>query len=123
MHNYILIVDDLKKDGQERLYEWNMPMPLDVELVSIKQLVDVTQGSGALDIGFNSFSNKGIQGEFDIILGDKRMDRNRKEVDNAPGESFEAGRFVPRKGDPQLLVRVLERTPAPRPNLEPNPRL
>ncbi|MEI7423806.1 MAG: hypothetical protein WCK18_17010 [Prolixibacteraceae bacterium] len=123
VHNYILIVDDLKKDGQERLYEWNMPMPLDVELVSIKQLVDVTQGSGALDIGFNSFSNKGIQGEFDIILGDKRMDRNRKEVDNAPGESFEAGRFVPRKGDPQLLVRVLERTPAPRPNLEPNPRL
>lgn len=122
-HNYMLIVDDLKKDNQERLYNWNMPMPLDVEVVSIKQLVEVTQGTGHGDLGFNHFANKGIQGEYDIVLGDKRMKRNMKEVDDTANETYQAGRFTPRKGDPQLLVRVLERTPAPRPNLEPNPRL
>ncbi len=122
-HNYMLIVDDLKKDNQERLYEWNMPMPLDVEVVAIRQLVEVTQGAAALNIGFNSFSGKGVSGEYDIVLGDKRMERNMKEVDNANGEKCDAGRFTPKTGDPQLLVRVLERTPAPRPNLEPNPRL
>jgi len=122
-HNYMLIVDDLKKDHQERLYNWNMPMPLDVELVSIKQLVEVTQGTGHGDLGFNHFANKGIQGEYDIVLGDKRMKRNMKEVDDTAAESYSAGKFTPVKGNPQLLVRVLERTPAPRPNLEPNPRL
>lgn len=122
-HNYMLIVDDLKKDNQERLYNWNMPMPLDVEVVSIKQLVEVTQGTGHGDLGFNHFANKGTQGEYDIVLGDKRMKRNMKEVDDTANETYSAGRFTPAKGNPQLLVRVLERTPAPRPNLEPNPRL
>jgi hypothetical protein len=123
VHNYVLIVDDLKKDNQERLYNWNMPMPLDVELVSIKQLVDVTQGTGHGDLGFNHLANKGIQGEYDIVLGDKSMKRNLKDVDDTVGETYFAGKFTPVKGNPQLLVRVLERTPAPRPNLEPNPRL
>ncbi len=122
-HDYVLIVDDIQKDSQERLYEWLMPMPLDVEVVSIKQLVDVKQESGALNIGFNTLTNRGVQGEYDILLGDKRMKRNMQEVDNVAGETMSAGRFIPQKGDPQLLVRVLERTPAPRPNLEPNPRL
>ena len=122
-HDYILIVDDIKRDSEERLYEWLMPMPLDVELVSIKQLVDVKQESGALNIGFNTLSNKGIQGEYDILLGDKSMKRNMQDVDTDPGETYKAGRFSPQKGDPQLLVRVLNRTAAPRPNLEPNPRL
>ncbi len=122
-HDYILIVDDLKKDDQERLYEWLMPMPLDVEVVSIKQLVDVKQESGPLNIGFNTLTNKGEQGDYDILLGDKRMKRSLQEVDNLAGELMNAGRFMPQKGDPQLLVRVLNRTAAPRPNLEPNPRL
>jgi hypothetical protein len=122
-HSYMLIVDDLKKDNQERLYEWLMPMPLDVEIVSIKQAVDVTQRSGALDIGFNSFENKGTSGEYDLILGDKTMKRNMDETDNVGGEMLNAGRFTPQKGNPQLLVRVLERTAAAVPNLEPNPRL
>jgi hypothetical protein len=122
-HAYALIVDDIQKDNTEKLYEWNMPMPLDVEVVSIKQLIDVKQESGSMNIGFNTLSNKGIRGEYDILLGDKRMKRNMKEVDTDAGETFQAGRFIPQKGDPQLLVRVLDRTPAPRPNLEPNPRL
>lgn len=122
-HDYVLIVDDIKKDNQERLYEWLMPMPLDIELVSIKQLVDVKQESGALNIGFNTLTNIGVQGEYDILLGDKRMKRNMQEVDMISGELMNAGRFIPQKGDPQLLVRVLNRTEASRPNLEPNPRL
>ncbi len=122
-HDYVLVVDDIKKDNQERLYEWLMPMPLDVEVVSIKQLVDVKQESGALNIGFNTLTNRGLQGDYDILLGDKRMKRNMQEVDKEVSETYKAGRFTPKKGDPQLLVRVLNHRPAPRPNLEPNPRL
>lgn len=121
--DYVLIIDDIKKDNQERLYEWLMPMPLDVEVVSIKQLVDVKQESGALNIGFNTFTNKGLEGDYDVLLGDKRMKRNMQEVDTRGTELMSAGRFIPQKGDPQLLVRVLNHTAAPRPNLEPNPRL
>lgn len=122
-HDYVLIVDDIKKDDEERLYEWLMPMPLDVELISIKQLVNVKQESGALNIGFNTLSGKGVKGEYDIMLGDKSMKRNMQEVDIESGETLKAGRFFPQTGNPQLLVRVLNRTAAPRPNIEPNPRL
>jgi hypothetical protein len=122
-HPYMLIIDDLKKDNTERLYEWAMPVQLDVEVVSIRQLVEVTQETGALNIGFNSFANNRIQGEFDIVLGDKRMKRDMSEVDNTVGSLYRTGRFTPQKGNPQLLVRVLERTASDVPNLEPNPRL
>ncbi|MDP4226855.1 MAG: hypothetical protein Q8910_10800, partial [Bacteroidota bacterium] len=122
-HPYILIIDDLKKDDAERLYEWAMPMQLDVEVVSIKQLVDVVQQSDPLNLGFNAFSNYHKQGEYDIVLGDKRMKRNMSETDNHIGSDYETGRFMPSKGDPLLLVRVLERTPAEVPDMEPNPRL
>jgi len=122
-HSYMLIIDDLKKDNTERLYEWAMPMQLDVELVSIKQLIDVKQQSDPLTIGFNTFTNNRTQGEYDIILGDKRMKRNMAEVDKNVGGIYNVGRFLPQKGDPQLLVRVLERTAADIPKLEPNPRL
>lgn len=122
-HSYMLIVDDLKKDNSERLYEWAMPVQLDVEVVSIKQLVDVTQQSGALTIGFNTFGDKGTQGDYDVVLGDKSMKRNMDEVDTNIGGVYNVGRFTPQKGNPQLLVRVLNRTAADVPNLEPNPRL
>ena len=122
-HDYVLIVDDLQKDGKEHLYEWAMPMQLDVELVSIKQLVDVKQEAGALNIGFNTLSNQRKQGEYDIILGDKRMKRNMSDVETVVGGIYSTGRFTPQKGDPQLLVRVLESTEAAIANMEPNPRL
>ncbi|HAN38827.1 MAG TPA: hypothetical protein DCQ29_07980 [Chitinophagaceae bacterium] len=122
-HDYVLIIDDIKKDDTEKLYEWLLPMPLDVEVVTIKQLVDIKQESGPLNIGFNTLSNQGIQGDYDILLGDKRMKRNMQEVDETANETHRAGRFMPQRNDPQLLVRILNHTPAPRPNLEPNPRL
>ena len=121
-HDYVLIVDDIKKDDKEHLYEFAMPMQLDVEVVSIKQLIDVKQESGALNLGFNSFSDARTQGEYDVVLGDKRMKRNMAEVEGLGGV-LSAGKFTPQKGDPQLLVRVLESTESAIPNMEPNPRL
>jgi len=122
-HDYVLIVDDLKKDDKEHLYEWNMPVQLDVEVVLIKQLVDVKQESGTLNLGFNTLSDLRTQGEYDVVLGDKRMNRNMSEIDNTVGGIYNTGRFTPKKGDPQLLVRVLESTEAAIPNQEPNPHL
>jgi len=122
-HIYALLIDDLKKDNQERLYEWNMPMPMDVELVSIKQLAEVEMQTSALALGFNTISGLRKAGEYDILLGDKRMRRDMRDVDNTGGGEQLAGRFLPKTGDPQLLVRVLDKALAARPNLEPNPRL
>lgn len=122
-HSYVLIVDDLKKDNVERLYEWNMPMPLDVELVTIKQLAEVEMQTSHLNLGFNKISGLRKAGEYDIILGDKHMRRNMQELDNSAGGEWRAGQFTPSKGNPQLLVRVLDKTMAARPNLDPNPRL
>ena len=121
-HDYVLIVDDIKKDDKEHLYEFAMPMQLDVEVVAIKQLIDVKQESGALNLGFNSFSDARTQGEYDVVLGDKRMKRNMAEVEGLGGV-LSVGKFMPQKGDPQLLVRVLESTESAIPNMEPNPRL
>lgn len=122
-HSYVMVVDDLKKDTQERLYEWNLPMPMDVELVNIKQLAEVEMQTSSLNLGFNKITGLRKAGDYDIILGDKRMKRDNRPVDNTGGGEWNAGRYLPRKGDPQLLVRVLDKTIAPRPNLEPNPRL
>lgn len=122
-HTYALIVDDIKKDDNEHLYEWLMPMPLDVELVSIKQTAMVEMQNNPLNLGFNKISGHRKGGEYDMILGDKRMKRDRRPVDDIPGGFYNSGAFKPSKGDPQLLVRVLDKTPSPRPNLEVNPRL
>jgi hypothetical protein len=122
-HSYSLIVDDLKKDNQEHLYEWNLPMPMDVELVSIKQLAEVEMQTSYLNLGFNKISGLRKAGDYDIVLGDKRMRRNMADVDNNAGGEWRAGLYLPTKGNSQLLVRVLDKAIAPRPNLEPNPRL
>lgn len=122
-HDYVLIVDDIKKDDKEHLYEFAMPMQLDVEVVSIKQLVDVKMETGSLNLGFNTLSDKRTQGEYDVVLGDKRMKRNMSEIETTVGGIYSTGRFTPSKGDPQLLVRVLESTESAIPNMEPNPHL
>ena len=122
-HSYSLIIDDLKKDNAEHLYEWNLPMPMDVELVTIKQLADVEMQTSHLNLGFNKISGLRKAGDYDIVLGDKRMRRNMAEIDNTAGGEWRAGLYLPTKGNPQLLVRVLDKAIAPRPNLEPNPRL
>jgi hypothetical protein len=122
-HSYTLIIDDLKKDNQERLYEWNLPMPMDIELVNIIQLAAVEMQTSSQALGFNTITGLRKAGEYDIVLGDKRMCRDMAEIDNSAGGEWRAGRYLQAKGNPQLLVRVLDKALAPRPNLEPNPRL
>lgn len=67
---WLLVVDDIQKDGNERLYEWLMQTGFNTETVSI-------------------VSN-------DIILGDATVRRSA------------LGMPAPKKGDRQLLVRVLD---------------
>ncbi|MCD8164787.1 MAG: heparinase II/III-family protein, partial [Bacteroides sp.] len=122
-HPYVLVVDDLKKDDLEHLYEWILPMPMDVELVSIKQLLNVEHQNGPVNIGFNEISNQGKNGVYEMIVGDKRMKRDMREVDHTAGAEYLSGRYLPSAGDPQLLVRLLDKTPPARANLEVNPRL
>jgi hypothetical protein len=34
-HPYVVVIDDIQKDDQQRLYEWHMLCPMDVDVVSI----------------------------------------------------------------------------------------
>ena len=78
-HPYVLVIDDIKKDDAEHLYEWRMNAGPDVEAVSI-------DGS-------------------DILLGDQTTNRVPVELDKAfQGKSG----LSPKKGDRLLLVRTLE---------------
>jgi hypothetical protein len=122
-HTYALVVDDIQKDEQEHLYEFIMPMPLDVDLVSIRQMVNVEMQKTTLTLGFNSISNYRNNGEYDVIVGDKSMKRDMRPVDNVAGGNYNAGAYKPQNGNPQLLVRVLDKKPSQRPNLEENPHL
>lgn len=77
---YVLIIDDLKKDDQERLYEWRMNGGPDIEAVSI-------DGN-------------------DILLGDQTTARRPVVLDRAfQGRTA----LAPKKGDRLLLVRTLDR--------------
>ena len=67
---WLLVVDDIQKDGKERLYEWLMQTGFDTETVSI-------DGN-------------------DIVLGDATVNRKA------------GGMPAPKKGERQLLVRVLD---------------
>lgn len=85
-HPYVLVCDDMKKDEQERLYEWRMNMPTDVDLVSLK-------GN-------------------ELLLGDQTTQRSPyTERDELFQSGFQRNRttLVPANGDRLLLVRVLDR--------------
>ncbi len=78
-HPYVLVIDDIRKDDAERLYEWRLNLPPDVAAVSI---------NGA-----------------DILLGDRTT--ARKPADNRFG--FQGNTDLsPAKGDRLLLVRTLD---------------
>lgn len=78
-HPYVLVVDDIRKDDAEHLYEWRMNMPPDVSAVSI---------NGA-----------------DILLGD--LTTHREPVELAYGFQGQTT-LAPAKGDRLLLVRTLD---------------
>ncbi len=91
-HPYVLVIDDLRKDAAEHLYEWRMNMPSDIEAVSIN-------GS-------------------DILLGDQATHREPVVLDRA----FQGTTpLVPAKGDRLLLVRTLDIGVPDLPTLQPVP--
>lgn len=91
-HPYVLVVDDLRKDDAEHLYEWRMNLPPDVSAVSIKGP--------------------------DILLGDLTTKREPVELSYA----FQGNtNLVPAKGDRLMLVRTLEIGVPDLPTLQPIP--
>ncbi|MDC7693703.1 hypothetical protein PQU94_05340 [Asticcacaulis sp. DXS10W] len=92
---FVLISDTIEKDEQERLYEWHMVVPSDVELY---------QMSGQ-----------------DIILGP--VTGNRVERRRPDGGFKDSGMPVATKGAPMLLVRILSMTEAEVPDEALNPVL
>jgi hypothetical protein len=84
---YLLVIDDAVKDDQKHLFEWNISVPLDVELVDA-----ITPEIQFQNTNPSEFRNN------DIILGKMGM----------PRDSI-TGKIKPRKGDPLCLVRVLWR--------------
>ena len=92
-HPYALVIDDLQKDDQERLYEWRMVMPTDVEAVS--------------------FTGN------DLLLGDATTTRVPDPDRIFQGRTD----FKPATGDRLLLVRILDQGKPDLPTLQPNPAL
>lgn len=78
---YVLFLDDLRKDGGQHLYEWNMTLPGDVELLS-------STPSGDL-----------VFGRIDTPRTARTMFSYQPELN-----------YQPKKGDPLLLIRVLNRS-------------
>ena len=79
---YALIADDIQKDDQERLYEWNMNVPLDVDVVKMN--------------------------DADLVLGDVFAPRQHDAALTDPSRLREIGRLEPKPGTPLLLVRTLQ---------------
>ena len=89
-HPYVLVVDDIQKDDQVHLYEWNLMLSMDTVAL------DITEKYGVE--GFDSHPLKfGYKQQYtDILLGDSETARS-------------GNHYKPKKGDPLLLVRVLHK--------------
>jgi hypothetical protein len=79
-HPFVVIADDIRKDDSERLYEWRMMLPMEVE---------------AHEITGNDF-----------LLG--KVTAKHLPVGRSLNSYKNAGKPVPEKGEPRLLVRILE---------------
>ena len=84
---YVLVIDDAKKDEQTHNFNWNISVPLDVDLVEAL----------TPEIQFQSTDPSENRTD-DLILGKNTMMRDAK-----------TGKYKPQKGDPLCLIRVLWR--------------
>lgn len=84
---YLLVMDDARKDGKSHLYDWNISVPLDVDLVEA-----ITP-----EIRFQN-TDPDFSRVDDLILGKAGFPRDPK-----------TGKAILKKGDPLCLVRVLWR--------------
>ena len=98
---YLLFFDDLRKDDQRHLYEWNMTLPGDIVMLSSQTIEPGETGFNPVDVV-----------ACDMLFG--KIDTPRK-----PGVPEVV--YQPKTGDPLLLVRVLQRKSefgVPRPRYE-----
>lgn len=84
---YVLVIDDAKKDELPHMFDWNISVPLDVDLVEA-----ITP-----EIQFQNTEPSEVR-MGDIILGKAGMERDAV-----------TGKMKPKKGDPLCLIRVLWR--------------
>lgn len=107
---YLLVMDDLDKDGKKHQYDWRMPVIGDSYVYSInpatqnRHLEHNTDGAIGTDII--------------LALADDKAKRDRASV---WGTVYPIMKPQPKKGDPMLLVRVLWRNtnyPYPVPNVQ-----
>ncbi|MCU0750967.1 MAG: hypothetical protein MUF13_15615, partial [Akkermansiaceae bacterium] len=63
-HPWLLVVDDIQKDGQERLYEWLMQTGMDTEMVSM---------SGNDIILADATTKRNAEGELEPAPGDRQL--------------------------------------------------
>lgn len=94
-HPYVLVVDDIQKDDRERLYQWRMRMPMQIE---------------AYDMGW------------DYALLGRNTDR-RDGSYRAHLTHNVSGRPLTTQGEPMLLVKVLQGNQPKIPGLQDNLRL
>jgi hypothetical protein len=87
-HPYAIVVDDIQKDDKERLYEWTMMLSADTIAIDIHD-EDNPHAIGPRQTQVPSSIYT------DIILGREGILR-------------ESGSYKPAKGEPLLLVRVLQ---------------
>ena len=92
-HPYVLVVDDVQKDEQERLYEWRMICPMSVDVVNI-------DGN-------------------DLTLGNEPGGSDKALARDSMGR----GIGTKLRGSPRLLVRGLNINQPALPTLQPNPTL
>ncbi|MEM6259643.1 MAG: hypothetical protein AAGI37_15295 [Planctomycetota bacterium] len=89
---YVLVVDDIQKDDKERLYQWRMRMPMQIE---------------AYDMGW------------DYALLGRNTDRRDRSYRAHLTHNI-SGRPLPTKGEPMLLVKVLQSNQPDIPGLQDN---
>lgn len=83
---YVLIIDDIQKDDQPHLYSWNISVPRDAELISVKTPEIVFQATEPAADNMDEF-----------ILSSRRIEKDS------------TGKPLLRKGEPLCLIRVLNR--------------
>lgn len=86
-HPYLLVMDDARKDGKSHLYDWNISVPLDVDLIEAL----------TPEIRFQNTDPDFLRAD-DLILGKAGLPRDPK-----------SGKVILKKGEPLCLVRVLWR--------------
>ncbi|BAM04889.1 hypothetical protein [Phycisphaera mikurensis] len=94
--DYALVVDDVMKDGRERLHAWTMMLEPDLTALSI------TKHDNPRGLAPDAGDGPPPLVYTDVLLG-------RDTIDRVPGTL----RYKPAEGEPLLLVRVLHGDPLP----------